>query len=547
MQRFDAAWPELPWWDWSARRLVIETALVAGECRRARQWLTELEDISPLPDERAAIYEAWLRLGEGDLMASLSQLAKLPQQAPAVAYLQALALVEQRRHDEATPWIERARRLWPGRVELEVASARVAVATGELGPALRKLEGLAEEEPFAPRAWTGLGEAYLATAYAGAPMNAPAGVHVASTPSDPELLRKAHRALLRAVEREPIPAEAMLRLSELWQRQRLSDPDGDRKALDWLERAATANPKVPRYSEALALYLAGMGHARRAAPLLRELLKALGSSHRVPLTLAELSIERARKEGGALPDALEQWLSQAQERGAAPGDLARVRAHAALVTGRRRALKSAQKPLAAAVKQSPEDVDARVLLVELMTRLHEYEDAEKIIRQGIHRIPRARAGRLFFVWAKVEARTGSPKMASIHARVAWTLMRDEQRPTGDLLDAVDLSARLYIRKDMGDQALTVTRELSRRVPSHPEAWRLRARTEFEVGESSAARRSIQRALELDPLSPEAHALHAQILTRYGKRAKARAAYKRALELEPSEPLRVKMKRGLSRL
>ncbi len=544
LELFDAAWPDLPPWDWSARRLALDTTLTAGDHRRGREWRAQLEDEGrPLPALEDALYEAWALFTEGDLMGSLSALAELPQDHPRVAYLQALALVEQRRYEEARPWLTRARRMLPGRVELEVASARAAIATGELDQALRKLEGLAEEEPFAPRAWTGLGEAYLAKATHANSRDA------SRDPSrdDPVLLRKAHTALLRAVEREPLPAEAMVRLSELWQRQRLSDPDGDRKALEWLEQAAATNPKVPRYSEALALYLVGLGRGRRAEPMLRELISNIGSTHRAALALAELSIARARELGQPLPADWESWIEQARERGAAPDDLARARAHAALVTGRRRALLTAAKPLAETVETKPDDVDARVLYAKLLMALRDHDEAEKIIRRGIHRGPDSRTGRLYYVWATLEARTGSPKMASIHARIAWNRMRDEQRPTGELVDAVDLCSSLYIRKELPDHALAVTRELSRRVPSHPEAWRLRARAELTVGESRAARRSIEKSLELDPESPHAHALHAQVLLRYGKREQARAAFRRALELEPGEPLRAKIERGLSRL
>ncbi|MCA9717249.1 MAG: tetratricopeptide repeat protein, partial [Myxococcales bacterium] len=117
----------------------------------------------------------------------------------------------------------------------------------------------------------------------------------------------------------------------------------------------------------------------------------------------------------------------------------------------------------------------------------------------------------------------------------------------ELIDAVDLCSSLYIRKEMGDHALAVTRELSRRVPSHPDAWRLRARAELALNDARAARRSIEKSLELDPDNPAAHALHAQILLRYGKRKPARAAYRRALELDPGETLRAKVERGLSRM
>ncbi|MCA9695695.1 MAG: tetratricopeptide repeat protein, partial [Myxococcales bacterium] len=525
----EQAWPELPPWDWPAREQTLDTLLTAGEAARARAHLEGLA----LPETEAGIYEAWARLVEGDLQDSLERLAALPQAHPAVAYLQALALVEQRRLEEAGPWLTRARRLWPGRVELEVAAARAAVETGDLRQALRTLEGLARDEPFAPRAWTGLGEASLRAA-------------VADDGDDPKLLRQAHDALLTAVEREPIPAEAMLRLSELWQRQRLRDPDGDRKALEWLEKAADASPRAPRYREALALYLTGLGDARRAEALLEALVDARGVSHAVPLTLAELSLNTARERGTSPPEALEGWLARARELGAPAEAIARAEALAALLSGRRRALARALAPIAEAVERDPRDVDARVLQAELLIALREEDAAEKAIRLGLRQGEGAEVGRLYLAWARLELRRGNSRQAAFHARVAWARMRDEQRPTGELADVVELSTRLFVRKDLGPQALAIAREFTRKLPNHAEAWRLRARTELAVGEARDALKAIERAIELDPESARAHVLHAKILLRHGDRKRARAAYQRALERALPEDERADVEKALRR-
>ncbi|HGG57944.1 MAG TPA: hypothetical protein ENK31_09135, partial [Nannocystis exedens] len=193
VKRLDEAWSLLAAWDRFARLRALGLALEAGDSERGRAYSLE----AGLDPTMAAVFEAWALLAEGEQMESLALLAELPQSSPRVAYLQGLALVEQRRLAEAGPWVLRARRFYPGFVELEVASARVALATGDRQAALRRLQGLAEEESYAPRAWTGLGEAYLATGEASA-------------------LPKAHQALKRAVAREPRPAEAMLRLAEVW-------------------------------------------------------------------------------------------------------------------------------------------------------------------------------------------------------------------------------------------------------------------------------------------------------------------------------------------
>ena len=60
-----------------------------------------------VPEPAAAIYRAWALLVDGDAMGALALLAELPQEHPRVAYLQGLALVEQRRFEEAEPWLAR--------------------------------------------------------------------------------------------------------------------------------------------------------------------------------------------------------------------------------------------------------------------------------------------------------------------------------------------------------------------------------------------------------------------------------------------------------
>ncbi|MGB1274531.1 MAG: tetratricopeptide repeat protein, partial [Nannocystaceae bacterium] len=235
--KLERAWALIPNWDQSARYAALELSLEAGDTARLRDWLRDPQ-VHLQADDRA-IFEAWAMLGDGQLRDALAALAKLPQEHPRVAYLQGLALVEQRRMEEAVAWLKRAQNLLPRRVELEVALARASVVTGDRKQALRRLQGLAEEEPFAPRARTGLGEAYLAQG------------------DDPEMLGRAHQALLAAVDHERLPAEAMMQLAELWRRQRVNVPEGDTKAREWLERATQTNPHVPRYHLELALHLVG--------------------------------------------------------------------------------------------------------------------------------------------------------------------------------------------------------------------------------------------------------------------------------------------------
>lgn len=505
--RLDAAWTILPAWDRLARAFALELALESGDSMRALTWLAAAD----FPADEAGIVRAWALLIDGDPMASLSALAELPQAHPRVAYLQGLALVEQQRLAEAGPWIARAERLLPGRVELEVASARVAVQLGDKAAALRRLRGLAEEETFAPRAWTGLGEAYLAQG------------------TDEESLRLAHRALTRAVEREPLAAEAMLRLSEVWQRWRRRDPESPKRALEWLERAAAAMPRLPRYRLALALHLVDVGEHRRAEGLLRELSEEPGIDERAALALAHLALERAQADDAPLAADFDAWLQSAGELGAEEATLLPLRARAALLRGKRGELVAMRRALAERSQALQDDVEIRALYARTLMALHEDEEALTVIRRGIYSDEDG-DGRLFLALAELEARSRKRGQAALHARAAWNRLRDSDRPLVELLAAADLATRLFLRGEEHTQALAVARDLARRLPLQADAWRIKARTELGAGEAQDARRSIERALALAPQSPRVLAMAAQIHLRFGQKAKAREAYERALEL-----------------
>ncbi|MBK8261654.1 MAG: tetratricopeptide repeat protein [Nannocystis sp.] len=524
LDRLDAALPLVAPWDRLTRRLAIDLSFKASDSARALTWAAASERA---PTE-AAIDDAWALLVDGKIMASLAALALLPQQEPRVAYLQGLALVEQQRLSEAGPWITRAQRFFPGDIELEVASARVAIHHGDRAAALRRLRGLAEEQTFAPRAWTGLGEAYLAHG------------------DDPTSLRDAHRALMRATEREHQPAEAMLRLAEVWRQWRRSDPESERRALEWFERAAQTRPELPRYRLALALYLLELARDRQAEPLLRVLAQEPGTDASPSLALARIVLDRAAAQSAAPPAELDEWLARAREYGAEEDAIERLRARQALLSGDRRALAESRRQLAARLESFPEDIDARDLYARVLVALHEDEEAELIIRRGL-RSDEDGDGRLFLTLANLELRARKSKQAALHARAAWHRLRESERPTVELLAAADLATRLFVRTDDHSQAQAIARDLTRRLPVHAEAWRLAARTYLATNQASDAKRAIEAALGRAPDDPRLHAQHAQILLRYGSRPKAKAAYERALELTTDPAEQARYREALRRL
>lgn len=542
LARADVAWPLIPWWDRGARVLALDLSLEAGDSARARAWLPA----AGLPAGDAAVYEAWAQIADGDVMAGLAGLAALPQDLPRVAYLQGLALVEQRRWDEAEPWLARAEGFFPGRVELEVARARVAVHLGDRVTALRKLTGLAEEEVHAPRAWTGLGEAHLAAAERSPPpvpadetdddWSARGDLSHGTGTADDRDLRAAQKALTRAVEREPRAAEAMLLLAQVW-RRRHTVPESERNVLTWLEQAATTNPSLPRYREALARHLAETGATARAEAMLRALVDEPGIEPATPLVLADLVLARAVRLGEPAPADVAAWISLAESAGAEPGALARTRAHADLALGTAASLRAAAARLDALLAKAPADIDARVLLAHVRIAQHDDEEAESLLRSGIYQVGAASSGRLFLAWARLELRQHKRKQAALHARAALRRMAVEGRPAAELLEAADLAVTLFVRSDQAKLATAMTRGLTTRLPDSAHAWRLEARAQLGAGEASRARQAIGRALAIAADDPASLEVQGQIALRSGDRKTGRAALARALELTQDDAAR----------
>jgi tetratricopeptide (TPR) repeat protein len=517
LEMLDRAWAGLPAWDRLSRRLAIQSALEAGDASRVGAWV----DATPLPEAEADIYRAWAILVEGDVMEALRRLAALPQTDPWVGYLQALALVEQGRFAEAAAWIERTEKLLPGRLEIEVARARVELRQGDKKVALRKLEALAQEEARAPRAWTGLGEAHLL--------------------QEPQNPTEARKALRRAVEREPHPAEALLLLAQLWDDRRGKDPKAELEGLSLYEQAAAANPKLPRYREALALHLAEIGFDRRA----REELEAVKDEPGVgwaPL----VALVRIRVEAGDDFDA-EPLLEEALERGAPPDEVTRLRARIDLDSEDKARVAKAQATLATLLAASPKDVEARVLYAKSFLVPFDRKAAEAAIRKGLAVVDDRKQGRLLWAWAELESRAGKRRLAAPRARRAWLAMEAEGRPPSELLAVADLAMKLWLRLNKERTALSIATQLTARLGYHPQAWTLRAATELGAGEAGAARESAQRAIERDDEDARAHEILGHAFLRFGQKDRARQEYERALALVKGTRLEAEYRQNLRRL
>lgn len=505
LELLDAAWPELSNWDALSRNLALELAMEAHDSERAREWAKQ----AALDEDEVKIYEAWALLSEGDVMASLERLAGLPQEHRRVAYLQGLALVEQGRWEEAGPWLDRASDLIPGRVELDVARARVELRTGEKQAALRKLKGLAEEEPYAPRAWTGLGEAYLEI----------------EEPDEAE----AKKALERALEREHKPAEAMLRLAEIYDARRAKDPASAQKARELMEKAAQTNDALPRYRERLALYLAQLGHRPQAVEMLAEIIDRPGINPESALDLCRLAVEEAANGDGKTPEKLDEWLELAKEGGVEQLEIDREKARAAVLTGPKEGVEAAHQVLSGILEKNMADTDARVLYSRALQRMFEREKAVGALRRGLNMTPEAGHGPLYLEWARIEGRSGSRRKASAHARVAWLKMQGGDFSPAELLEAADIATKMFLRDRKPKPAVQIARTLTEKVPNHAAAWVIRGRSQLAANRAKEAMDSAEKAIELDESWSEAHELLGDTVLRFGYKDKAKAAYQRAVD------------------
>lgn len=517
LEMLDRAWEGLPAWDRLSRRLAIQSALEAGDASRIDAWV----DATPLPEAEGDIYRAWAVLVKGDVMEALRRLAELPQADPWVGYLQALALVEQGRFAEAVAWIDRTEKLLPGRLEIEVARARVELRMGDKKVALRKLEALAQEEARAPRAWTGLGEAYL----------------LQEEPNQAE----ARKALRRAVEREPFPAEANLLLARMRDEKRGKDAKAELEGLELYEKAAEANPHLPRYREALALYLAEIGFSARAREKLEAVKDEPGVGWEPLIALVRIRVE-ARDDFDAEP-----LLKEALERGAPADEVARLRARIDVDSGQKARVAKAQTDLATLLASNPKDVEARVLHARTYSEQFDRKAAESVLRKGLAVVDGRHQGRLLWAWAELEFRSGKKRLAAPRARRAWLAMLAENRPPTELLDVADLAMKLWLRLNKERTAVIIAGQLTDRLGYHARAWTLRAGTELGAGEAAAARESAQRAIELDDEDPRAHEILGHALLRYGQKDRARKAYERAIELVKGTRLEPEYRQNLRRL
>jgi tetratricopeptide (TPR) repeat protein len=529
LKQLEEARAAVPAWDRDSTDLALEALLSAGQVGAARAWLGDHPTVDPWPQ----IYEAWALLAEGKVIDALERLSALPQDNSRVAYLQALALVEQRRHAEAGPWLDIAGRSIPGRVDLAVASARAQAYTGDAKAAVAALDQIATDHPYAPRVWTGLGEALL------------------EGDADKEASRKARQALERALEREVVAAEARLLLAELELRVVREDPAAWGRALELHERGAEINPNLPRYRGALGVLLSDMGHPRRAEEMLRSVADEPGVDPDTLLALARVSAKQAALSGKRTRKKarkqIKDWLAAAKAAGAAADQVERARLLTAVALAKADELPQLNAEVERLAATAPKSVELQVLRADVLRRMGAFEDAKQVLRQTLRRVPRRYRGRIHLALARIEAQRGKRRPAAGLGWKGLTAMANEPRPPSELLEAAQFVVRQWqaIRQKGG--ARGVGRKLTQWVPFHPQAWLTRGKIQLDGGYLEYACASAEKAIGLDPDIAEAHALLGACLRESGDKERAKEAYTTAAKLARGTDLAKEYKKILRKL
>jgi tetratricopeptide (TPR) repeat protein len=503
------AWELLPAWDRDSRDLAVTAAFLDGDVETGKKWLDTLD----LGDDVVAIYSAWDELLQGDETGALERCAKLDQARPRVAYVQALALAEQQRWAEATPWIDRAETRLGNLVELRVARHRAAAHAGDPKAAIEALDDLADEYPHASRVFTGLGEAHLAQ----------------WTDHDKDPPEEATKVLKRALDKEARPAEAAYLLGTIYQHAATAKPSRAGKALEMFAKAVELREGEPRFRIAYGEYLATHGDETVARKVLRPLAEVEPSVGQPLVTLASLEILHARETGKKLPaEDIEAWLTKAVAGGASADSLVRARVSLALARDPGPVPAAVVAELSALLSANPKDIDSRVLHSETLLRVGDFDTARASLRFGIDKTLKVLDGRLYLAWARVERADKGDRLAASLAYKGWRKAEAEPRPPNELLRFAEETAEMWGDIDNTDVPRTIGQALTKRVPYRAAAWAFRAEAQARDGHGPESCTSADKALELDEKLAASHAARAECYISRHEYPKARTELDKAI-------------------
>lgn len=521
------AWKTLPQWDQDSRDLALEAAMTSGHPDLAKEWLEKAK----ADEATLAIHDAWKALLDGDPTSALEKSAKLPQDHPRIAYLQALALLEQGRFDEAAPWVKRALSVYGPRLELRVADARIQAQTGDTKAVAESLRKLAKEHgTAAPRVYTALGEAQLKLAEGGKADKKPDKKPDEKRDEDAE--KEAEKTLRKAVDKEPKPARAAFLLAQLL-RERLGDkPKVAAEVIQLLDKAADIDANTAQYRDELGRFLADHGDLAEAERVLRTRLEEAGVGPAVYLALARTVVMRG-EEGIIDPDANEvaAWLVKAETAGANKAATAIVRARMWLVTGTSKTLPNAAATLAAQVRSAPKDYELRAVFGDALRRRKDYTNARATLNDALGKAEPGNMARLQIVKARVERDDGGERLAAGLAYKAWEAAQKSGGLTpNERIALARESIEFWVTIDNDTVPATITKGLVAKVPWRAEAFALRAvaqlRDKRKIEEGCA---TAKKALEMDKNLAEAHYAKAECHIKNLRYTSARKELAKAIE------------------
>ena len=518
------AWAALPPWEVDTHLAVLETAAEVGAWANVEAWLASFDAV---PAAEAHILRAWQRFDAGEPQAVLAALAEQPQDHARVAYLQGLALAEELRFEEAKPWLERGADLLPGRPDLLVALARVAVRTDDASAkaqAKSDLIGLGQAHPYARRVWTGIGEAHL---------------RAAAEPDD-AAMSAARTAFERATTDETAPAEAWLRLAELppaaaaEAQPEGASVDADQSALSALRRAAQIKPDAVRYAAAYGHKLAELGYTTGALAVCLPLADSPSVDAAFLLELVRLVYVEALQNGGDVPKASGAWLERAAALGASVPDLVRARTRLDVASDARASWNRARSQMAIVLTETPDDFASRKLLIEAILRSNDGATALATAEAGVSAASGVDEAELYLLMAQAEAVRGEKRLAARNSWRGWKkLLRADATPA-QLLPAAQRAIDHWYALEQPSTARSIARDLGEALPEHPAAWAIRGHVQLETGFPQQACESAEKSLDLDGEYAPGLGLQAACLASRGQKDEARAVYRKAAELALSD-------------
>ncbi|MBL4685463.1 MAG: hypothetical protein JKY37_12790 [Nannocystaceae bacterium] len=519
----DAAWEHVPAWDVDSRARIIEAAFLAGELKRAKALLKQLE----VDETTADVHVAWAKLIEGDVAGSLEDCAKLPQTHARVAYVQALALVEQKRFTESTPWLERALGLYGPRLELRVADARTKAHVGDPKLAGDALGEIAKAHRTA-RALTALGEAQLLIA------------------GDDGETDAAEKTLRQALETEDRPAEAAFLLAGLVQMQAKEDPEKAPAAIALLEKAVEFDGVTVRYRASLGRYLASHGDLDDADNVLRTLVDEEVVTADSLLDLVVVALDRADL-GYAKVEAKDvgAWLDKAAGLRANPVTITVLRERLRLLApDSETELPTIGSRLAAILQSNPGNLEARLLYGETLRRQREFPIARTTLRDGGQSSDKYGDGRLFIARATVERRDGSDRLAAALAKSGWDKLNRVEVAPNERIRLARLTAQFFEDVENLPAQRAITKALVKHLPWRADAWAFRALTQLANDKNEEGCANAKKALKIDDTLAEAHSARAECWISSHHYPDARAELAKAVELARSSAEKRAYKRRL---